>query len=1191
MKHLSRRLFLSSAGSMLAGATFAGALGVGREQAHAAPVPVSDPSVRGLVTQTADGWTLENDVIRLGLSTAGGSIRIASLYNKEAGREYQRASGGHRLFAYELDGTHQIVADDGGWTAGAHRVTDLVMHTPNGESGIGRQVAVPLTRTQPRPITVTVIFEIYTGRAGIRFYTLVKNDDATTKTTITNSTVFALAVEDQSHTLFYPPNAIWRSTRGSLAPTPEDTSSAGKRAELPKKVINVYDSADGWSVSPELNWKTMRGSGNHSSDYMLPPFASINAWHEIDHLRVTTNPESLQLVLFPDEEFEYLSVNVTVFNGGVVEGKMAEQEHFHKRFRYNQLTTLFNTNDWDYRGGPGNVLPDNYYYDVIIPKAEQAGFDMVMLDDLWNTTRDTIEPNEEMLKSIHSLEEFTQTLVDRGLMFGLWFSLSGGGHGQGRDLADPDQLAFKREQIETLINDFHMSHHMIDLTQYWQNERETPYSHPSDNVYRKNVLVRRMLNEIVERYPHYLPKLTTELDIYPTQGDRNNGLLHVPYNGWNTLNGGVTGENLSLRTAVVHFGHMPMGAQYMNLGRLTGKMEDYYAYTAVRNVKFGENPGNSERWPESAIELMAVFNKWRRSPRVAELTEHMWRPVFLGTGWDGRAWNTSSGPFVWMHTDDDRDRALVIATGHQGYASTVVANLRWLDDGGRYMVADVTIDDDGSHTYAYRGTFTGSELKDPGLPIDLRENASRGKAFWIQRATSRREMHVVYADEHLDEVDVSTNDRQIRVRLTGEPGADATIIVADPSTDRGRVETVALNNRGRGVAVVLASQLRPPKPVSSVFPEPTYFEAEFLPFELEPANASWRQVNEGNASNSSWILAEFTNTGQHIEFTVEVPTAGRYLVENRYKENQSRGRSQLYVDGDKLGEEFNHYYMINMYRGIEFRERYVGLADLDAGEHTFRFVSTGTSGSSHAIGVDFIKLTPSARLPRLKFEAEETHVGASGSVRRVAEPPASPAQGGAWHELAAPAPGAWAEYEVEVPQAGRYRVTTVAKRHANRGQAQLVIDGQPVGEVFDQYLPTSDGAYLYDEFDHGVVEIRKPGPVVLRYEVVGRAPGAGGYNLANDYITLTPEPSLDVPETIQVRVGDTATLDVGFVNMAGVYADRTYLLWTVVEESAENVVGVDQNGVITGEKRGTAVIRVESQIEPEAAATIAVTIT
>lgn len=1171
---LNRRRFLG-----VTGAAFAGAIML---DGTTLPALAEPGAARGAtVKRTGDTWRLENDVLRVKVKQTRSGIAISSVYNRQAEQEYQVAPGGRQLFAYEFDGK-DTVGSDSGWTVLQPSTGDLWMHTPRGRVKVGRELRIPLRRTSPVAVTVTAVFEIYDGRSGLRFHTLVRNDATDRRTTITNSTVLALAFPDRPHTLHYPPNMRWKSTTGALAPLPEDTSSASKRAELPKKVISVYDDGHGWSLSPETNWKTMRGDGDEA-DYMLPPFAALNAWHEADHVKVVTNPEALRLVLFEGEEFEYLSVNLTVFRGDVIDAKMAEEEHFRRRFRYNNVSTLFNTNDWDYRGGPGSTLPDNYYYDVIIPKAKQAGFDMVMLDDLWNTTRDTIVPSAAMLKSIRSLEEFSGTVTGNGMRLGLWFSLSGDGHGKGRDLADPAQIAEKRAQIETLITRYRMSHQMVDLTEWWQNDTATAYSHPSDNVYRKNVLSRRLLNQLVEKYPDFLPKVTSELDIHPTQGDRNNSLMHVAYNGWNTANGGITGEDLSLRTAVTGFGHLPMNSTYMNGGRITGRMEDYYSYIAVRNVKFGQDPGKPGTWPEAGAELMTRFNRWRKHPRVSALTEQPFRPVYLGAGWDGERWNSSTGPFVWMWTDDDRDTALVIATGKGGYASTVVADLRWLDDDGTYTVADITLDDDGSHTYAYRGTYQGEQLK--SFPIDLRAGTSRGKAFWIKRADGKN-CQVLYADENVASYRENGAANRLRLELTGTPGADAVVVVVDPRHDRGLPRTVKLDGRGRASVTVPAADLLPPVAVPSVFAEPAYHEAEFLP---RTSTATLTEIGEPNASNGGWILAAFTGTGQSVEYTVDVPADGLYQVDVRYKENESRGSSKLSVDGADLGPESNHFQPRNMYKGIEFRERRHGDVRLAKGAHTFRFTSTGRSGSSYAVGVDYIKLTPTATLPRLAFEAEQVCTGSQGEVGVTGDPAASPAVGGAWHALRAGAVGDWVEYTVQVPAAGRYTITSLAKAHKDRGRGRLTIGGAAVGEEFDHYLPPADGAYHYRELAHGEADL-PAGDVVLRYTVTGRDAASAAYTLATDQILLTPAPALTLTGKDRLAVGEKGTYKVEFVQFAEYYADAEYVLWTVEQESEPGVLVVGQDGQVEAVRRGTAVVRARSQIAEQATATLTVTV-
>ncbi|ONI68494.1 hypothetical protein BWI15_36485 [Kribbella sp. ALI-6-A] len=1158
MEPISRRTFLTVTGTAFAGAAAFGISG----GTLAGPAEAAGRPGAASIIRRGTGWVLENEVLRIKLDFTGGGLHLTSILNKQAQQEYQVTR--QPLFAYELDGTRTITADDG-WTLLQPRTSDLHLHTMQGRVPVGRELRLPLRRDG---LHVTVVLDLYDGRSGLRFHTLIRND-ADTLTTITNSTVLALGLPDRPHRLHYPPNMRWKSTTGSLAPTAED-----KPAERAKKVISVYAGGHGWSLSPELNWKTQKGKGNYPSGYMLPPFASLNAWHGIDHVRVTTNPESLQLVLFPHEEFEYLSVNLTVFRGDVIDAKLADEQHFRRRFRYHYTGTLFNTNDWDYRGGPGSTLPDNYYYYVIIPKAERAGFDMVMLDDLWNTTRDSIEPSAVMTRSIRSLDEFSRTITSRGMRFGLWYSLSGGGHMEGRDLADPAQLAAKRAQIETLITTYRMSHQMIDLTEWWQNEAVTAYSHPSDNVYRKAVLSRRMLNELVEKYPQYLPKVTSELDIWPTQGDRNNGLLHVAYNGWNTANGGITGEDLSLRTAVTGFGHLPMGSAYMNGGQLSGRMEDYYSYLAVRNVKFGQDPGKPGTWPDAAVDLMAAFNRWRKHPRVTRLTEQVFRPVYLGSGWDGTTWNSSTGPFVWMWTDDARREALLIATGKGGYASTVVADLRWLAPSRTYAIADISFDDDGSHSYAYRGTFTAGQLAE--FPIDLRQNTSRGKAFWI-RATDGKNLQVLYADEFVDTVEQHGTPQRIDLKLSGTANASAVVVVVDPRTDRGLAKSVPLDARGRATATIRASELLPPAPASTVFAEPAYYEAEFLARET---SSTVTEISEPNASNGAWILAGLTAVGQSIEYTVDVPADGFYHVDVRYKENESRGRSQLTIDGSRLGPEADHFQPRGMYKGIEFRERRHGNVQLAKGEHVVRFTSTGSSGSSHAVGVDYLKLTPTITPERLVFEAEDSFTATNASVVTTADPAAAK---GRWHGLKATGPGDWVDYTIHVPSAGRYRVTSLVKAHVARGQAQLSVNGSRLGPVFDEYLAPADGSYQYREITHGEVDL-PTGPTVLRYVVAGRTGTA--YDLATDQIGLTPVPRITVSGKSRLGVGEQSVYTVGYEQFETFY--RQHLLWTVEQDSL--VLTADQNGVVHAQQRGSAVLRVTSQLEPTVTATLAVTV-
>jgi hypothetical protein len=85
-----------------------------------------------------------------------------------------------------------------------------------------------------------------------------------------------------------------------------------------------------------------------------------------------------------------------------------------------------------------------------------------------------------------------------------------------------------------------------------------------------------------------------------------------------------------------------------------------------------------------------------------------------------------------MWADARRRTALLIATAAGTPQTTVDAKVRWLKDRTTYAVTDITIDDDGSQAHTAKGEFTGGRLRTEGLPIDLSENTSKGKAFWLE---------------------------------------------------------------------------------------------------------------------------------------------------------------------------------------------------------------------------------------------------------------------------------------------------------------------------------------------------------------------------------------------------------------------------------------------------------------------------
>jgi hypothetical protein len=998
------------------------------------------------VTKSGNTWTVENEMLRAVITFTNGSIELTSFFNKQAGKEYLTGSGGKHLFYYNYGGS-DLYANDGGWTLGADTITDIAKFGTTW----GKTLQIPLTRTNPQSLTVTLTFEIYNDQGGLKYNNYIQNNSSEKKT-IANSDIIALNFPNEPHTLHYVPNMTWFSTTGSLAP------NVGRNAMV------VYTTGDGWAVQPEMNWKTQGALGRL-------PFANINAWSGIPGVKVSTNAESLQLVLFPGERFEYLSVNMTVFKGDILDGKMAMEEHFRKRFKYHDVTSIAMTNDWDWLGN----RTEAYYRNTVIPKAVQAGMDMIMLDDFWNTTRDTTTPASSFTNNLQAL---TDTIVGHGMRFGLWFSMTGDNHNLGRDLADPANIEFKRSQVEDfMIPQYHLSHQMIDLTEFWPNPVVTSTSHPSDSVYRKNVLVRNYLNDLVSRHPDFIGKLTSEVDIYPTQGDRNIGLLHMSDNGFVSSKGDV---DKKMKIAMYSFGYLPMNSVYYG-GSPTGKMQDYFPLMLARVIKFNTDPGT---WNAAGVDLLRKFNDWRKSPRILALTNETTRPLYAGPNYD------TNGPYAWMYRSEDKSRALVIATtaGETGAAKSFTVNMRWLDDNKTYLVEDITLDDNGTSIYKFKGRFTGAQLKSPGFTIDLTENTSEGKAYWLQEDNGSS-MQVLYADEKITAYTTQAASASgITVNASGAAGTTGQVVVFDRAANTTEVSSVTFGSNGTG-SVTIESGVKT--------------EAESMTATVS-AGDSVANGADSAASGGSLSYANLNAVGDWVQYKVNVPAAGTYQVKVRVKKHPSRGTAQLYIDGAPQGSPIDEYASTQGYAELDLGT----ITFSSAGEKLFKFQITGKNAGSSGYGLatDYVRLTersPDIMLPPpvpepTVYEAEKLSATVSpGDV--VGNGADTGASGGVISYGNLNAAGDWVQYMVNVPSPGTYNVHLRVKKHPSRGMAQLHIDGQPQGDPIDEYA----GTQSYVDVDMGLVTFQTAGDKAFKLQSVGKNASSSGYGLATDYIKLS----------------------------------------------------------------------------------------
>ncbi|RXZ76572.1 hypothetical protein EBB07_34620 [Paenibacillaceae bacterium] len=1154
--------------------------------------------------ESGNKWTLENDVIRTEIEfTDEGSIRMNSFFNKQAGREYLPQGEGSNqstLFAYSyrlleegqtgkeaIGAVQTLNANDSGYSLGSPTVQDLSMTTEKGISSIiGKRLEIPVTKDG---ITITLSFEIYDENAGLKYQAYIRNNSEDNRLQITSSDVLSLDLPDEPRNLHYACITKWYSTTGGV-----NQSDCKKASEDIKVIINLYDSGDGFYIGPEVNSKTQvyrrePGTPDAGQTYMARAFAGISAFKG-NKVTVSTNPEALQLVLFPGEQFEYIAVNMTAFIGDIVDAKMAVEEHLRTRFKYNHTSTILNTNDWEWGNNKRN---EAFYRSTAVPITKQAGFDMIMFDDGWNnsnsdgTSRDGVEPLPSYTDDMNRLANYYK---EEGFLFGLWYSLSGGYHNRGNDLADPAIIAAKKDKIQYMIDNYHLVHHMIDLTQFWLNDTVTEYSHPTDNVYRKNVLSKDLMNEIVEDNPEYKVKYTTEVDIWPSQGDRSNELLHVINNGW-TTSSTEYGESLDIHLFAGNFGHLPLNSVYFNTGNMnTNNMMHFYKYMFSRNVKHGHAP---DTWSQNNIELAAKFNGWRKSERIQALTDTIIRPVYAGAGWDSSVadnWNQNAGPYVLMHVSENKDQALMIATGGgKSGSSSVDVNLRWLDPAKTYLIEDITLDDTGIVTYRFEGLLTGQQLAN--FQIDLDENTSKGKAYWIQEYLGE-DYQILYADENVDSISLSADGGKLLLDGTGKANSQGKVILYGKNENAAMNATIDFTTSGSGTLVIDEFESTDDVFIPSLPSQATYVAADlFDQGKTKVDDGTQAKVAGGTTPNSSPHGMNFTSNtnaaGSYIEFTVNVAKAAVYNVQVASKVSSSRGSGQWYIEGEKAGAVWNQ----SEAEKIKFYD--LGTVTFDTpGEKTFKFEFQG--GANKTINTDRFVLTPVLTEPGRSYEAENASLieASSGTTYEIVAD--AGASGGNWVAGKMAGIGDSIAVTLSIQHPGTYQVTGLHKIHLERGIAQLSINGNPVGEPFDQY----GSAVSFQEHGYGSYNFDEAGQYTFKFEVTGKNTSSAKYDLAIDKIRLdAPEPRMVITGNTAVDVGAETTLNARVEGLASLYTTGDYVKWIVDNQQPANgngrVVSIVPSGLqvrVIGVNSGTALLKAMSTVTGDVTGTVTITV-
>jgi serine/threonine-protein kinase len=97
--------------------------------------------------------------------------------------------------------------------------------------------------------------------------------------------------------------------------------------------------------------------------------------------------------------------------------------------------------------------------------------------------------------------------------------------------------------------------------------------------------------------------------------------------------------------------------------------------------------------------------------------------------------------------------------------------------------------------------------------------------------------------------------------------------------------------------------------------------------------------------------------------------------------------------------------------------------------------------------------------------------------------------------------GSFVELQVDVPEAGRYRLAVCFTLSLDYGVVETALDGRKIGGLFDGLHANTIGPTEKVEF--GTFELGE-GPHRLRFTVVDKNPQSPGYYMGIDYVQLTP---------------------------------------------------------------------------------------
>lgn len=674
------------------------------------------------IKEQNQSWLLGNEILRAQVEFKDGSIDLTRLVGKASGKNLLTGPGTRLLFRHVIDGV-EMKATDGKWVLGTVVVCDIKSFGRHW----GKSISVDLARPADK-ITVTLVFEVYDGRSGLRYGSFIKNDDSRERV-ISSSDILSLNVPVGKHTLDHVPwQTKWASTTKGLE-------------KAKRNCLLRYAGGDGLAILPENNWCTSLAPGAEKGD-PNNPFLFMNVLAGGDEgVRIFTNPTAVQLTLFPHERSEYFWVNLQPFTGDALDGRAAVAEHFRKSFKYHDPLPQMEFQEFCVEYFQNDDMARNH----LLPALAETGMDRWQVTWTWNGhfSSDAVEPKPSFTSNLPALADYANSL---GIKMGYYFTMHSSptvphrvnayGWGDGGDLADPAFVAYKRDRVENvLISKYHSTWQMIDLGELWLNDTPTAYSHPSDNVYRKFVNLRNYMSDMARKYPDHQMLTTCETENPIGATDQCVSLMLIGENGqagaYKRTDGarGFADVQANLRDSMNYIGLMPLEAAVQVHGEDRGDPQpDMFTTQAVyASLLCGCSTYYSDvrRWTPEQRTFFRRFNDWRKSPRISALLREVAHPLAIG--------EDNTGPYAWSYTHPAKNEALLVCVGFGIVPADFSPRLRTLDDSKIYLVNEVASFSDGNGTPVYRGAFTGAQLKTQGLPVKLGDGKKCASAFLLSK--------------------------------------------------------------------------------------------------------------------------------------------------------------------------------------------------------------------------------------------------------------------------------------------------------------------------------------------------------------------------------------------------------------------------------------------------------------------------